>query len=158
MLGIMPFVTHYALSAALLGTNRQSAIAINATVQTLTLIPVTALFAPFGLYAVTAAIACRPLLTASIPVLFARHYCGLSPKSALVPQLPALVAATATGAITWGMNLLLAPYMGRVVLLAWLVLVGVVTYAALIARLLPDVAAEFTARLPALRRRPSGAN
>jgi O-antigen/teichoic acid export membrane protein len=158
MLGIIPFVTHYGLSAALLGTNRQSAIAINATAQTLTLIPVTAVFAPLGLNAAMAAIACRPLVTAIIPVLFARHYCGLEPKSVLLPQVPALLAAAATGAVIWGLNLLLAPYLNQVVLLAWLVLAGAVTYAALIARLLPEVAAQFTARLPALRRRPSGAS
>ncbi len=158
MLGIMPFVTHYALSAALLGTNRQSAIAINATVQTLTLIPVTAAFAPFGLYAVTAAIACRPLVTATIPLFYARYYCGLQPKRVLLAQAPALVAAASAGAVVWGLYRLLVPYLNPVVLLAWLVLTGAVTYAALIARLLPDVAAQFTARLPVLRRRSSGAS
>jgi hypothetical protein len=100
-------------------------------------------------------------VTAIIPVHFARRYCGLAPKSVLAPQVPALLAAGATGAVIWGMKLLLAPYLSQVVLLAWLVLVGAVTYAALIARYLPEVAVQLTARLPALQRlqrRASGAN
>jgi O-antigen/teichoic acid export membrane protein len=143
ILGLLPYVTHYGLSAALLGTNRQSAIAINATAQTLIVIPVTTVSAPFGLLTATAAIACRPLLTASIPMWFARRYCGLTLKDVLLPQVPALLASMGTGAIVWGLNLLMAPYLNQVVLLAWLVLVGAVTYAALIARLLPEVAAPF---------------
>ena len=152
ILGLLPYVTHYGLSAALLGTNRQSAIAINATTQALIVIPVTALSAPFGLHTATAAIASRPLLTAGIPMLFARHYCGLGPKDVLLPQVPALLASVATGAVMWGLNLLLAPYLNQVVLLAWLVLAGAVTYAALIARLLPEVAQRFT-RVAATRLR-----
>jgi PST family polysaccharide transporter len=153
LLGLLPYVTHYGLSAVLLGTNRQSAIAINATVQALIVIPVTAVSAPFGLYTATAAIACRPLLTATIPIRFARHYCGLAAKDVLLPQVPALLASAATAAVIWGLNLLLAPYLNQAVLLAWLVLAGAVTYAALIARFLPEVAAGLMLRLPALRRR-----
>jgi teichuronic acid exporter len=155
MLGIMPYVTHYALSAALLGANRQSAIAVNATAQTVTLIVVSAVFAPFGLAAATAAIACRPLVTAAIPMFFARRYCGIEAADVLLAQLPALLAACMTGAVVFGLKLALAPYLGSVALLAWLVLAGAVTYGALITRLLPEFAAQFTARLPArLRRRP----
>jgi teichuronic acid exporter len=144
ILGLLPYVTHYSLSAALLGTNRQSAIAINATAQTLIVIPITAVSAPFGLLTATTAIACRPLLTASIPMWFARRYCGLKLKDVLLPQVPALIAATAAAAVVWGLNLLLAPYLNQVVLLVWLVLAGAATYAALIARLLPEVAAPLT--------------
>jgi O-antigen/teichoic acid export membrane protein len=153
MLGMMPFVTHYALSAALLGTNRQSAIAINATVQTLTLIPVTVAFAPFGLYAVTAAIACRPLVTATIPMYYARRYCGLRPTWVVLAQLPILLAAVCAGAVIWGLYLLLVPYSNAVALLAWLAIAGSGTYFAMLAWLVPEVAAQFTSRLPALRWR-----
>jgi O-antigen/teichoic acid export membrane protein len=153
MLGIMPFVTHYALSAALLGVNRQSAIAINATVQTITLILVSAAFAPFGLYAATAAIACRPLLTAAIPMYFARRYCGIAAKGALLAQMPALLAACITGAVVFGLKLVLAPYLGSVTLLVLLVLVGVVTYGVLLTLLLPEFAAQLSARVPARLRR-----
>jgi O-antigen/teichoic acid export membrane protein len=153
MLGIMPFVTHYALSAALLGVNRQSAIAINATVQTITLILVSAAFAPFGLYAATAAIACRPLLTAAIPMYFARRYCGMAAKGVLLAQMPALLAACITGAVVFGLKLVLAPYLGSVTLLVLLVLVGAVTYGVLLTLLLPEFAAQLSARLPARLRR-----
>jgi PST family polysaccharide transporter len=149
MLGIIPYVTHYALSAALLGVNRQSAIAINATAQTFTLILVSLVFAPLGLVPATAAIACRPLLTATIPVIFARRYCGIAPKGALLAQLPALMAAGATGALVFGLKLVLTPYLGGMALLVWLVLAGAVTYGALIGLFVPQLAAQFSARLPA---------
>jgi hypothetical protein len=152
MLGVMPYVTHYALSAVLLGMNRQSSIAINATAQTLTLVLVSAAFAPLGLYPATAAIACRPLITATIPVVFARRYAGIAAKGVLLAQLPALLAACATGALVFGLKLLLAPYLGSVALLLWLVLAGVVAYGALIGLLLPEFAAQLTARLPRLSR------
>jgi teichuronic acid exporter len=155
MLGIMPYVTHYALSAALLGVNRQSAIAINATAQAITLTIVSAVFAPFGLLAATAAIACRPLLTSVFPVVFAQRYCGIAPKGVALAQLPALLAACATGAAVFGLKLLLEPYVSTVPLLVLLVLAGAVVYGALISRLMPEFAAQFTARIPArLRRLP----
>jgi hypothetical protein len=158
MLGVIPYVTHYALSAALLGMNRQSAIAINATAQTFTLVLVSAAFAPLGLYPATAAIACRPLVTATIPVIFARRYGGIAAKGVLLAQMPALLAAGATGAVVFGLKLLLTPYLGSVALLAWLVLAGVVTYGALIGQLLPEFAARLTARLPGPLRRLSRAS
>lgn len=157
MLGIIPYVTHYALSAALLGMNRQSSIAINATAQTITLVLVSAVFAPFGLYPATAAIACRPLITATFPVIFARRHGGIRAKKVLLAQLPALLAAGATGALVFGLKLVLAPYLGSVTLLVLLVLAGVVAYGALIGLLLPDFSAQLTARLPAVLRRSSSA-
>jgi PST family polysaccharide transporter len=152
MLGVMPYVTHYALSAALLGMNRQSSIAINATAQTFTLVLVSAAFAPLGLYPATAAIASRPLVTATIPVIFARRYGGIAAKGVLLAQMPALLAATATGALVFGLKLVLSPYLGSVALLLWLVLAGVVTYGALLGLLLPEFAAQLAARLPRLSR------
>jgi hypothetical protein len=153
MLGIIPYVTHYALSAALLGMNRQSSIAINATAQTCTLLLVSVVFAPFGLYPATAAIACRPLLTATIPVIFARRYGGIAAKGVLLAQAPALLAACATGALLFGLKRVLTPYAGSMTLLVGLAVAGVVTYGALIGLLLPDFAAQLTARLPGRLRR-----
>jgi O-antigen/teichoic acid export membrane protein len=153
MLGIIPYVTHYALSAALLGMNRQSSIAINATAQTCTLLLVSVVFAPFGLYPATAAIACRPLLTATIPVIFARRYGGIAAKGVLLAQAPALLAACATGALLFGLKSVLTPYAGSMTLLVGLAVAGVVTYGALIGLLLPDFAAQLTARLPGRLRR-----
>jgi len=158
MLGIIPYVTHYALSAALLGMNRQSSIAINATAQTCTLLLVSAVFAPFGLYPATAAIACRPLLTATIPVIFARRYGGIAAKGVLLAQTPALLAACVMGALLFGLKLLLAPYLGSVALLIGLGVVGVVTYGGLAGLLLPELTAELTLRLPGVLRRTSSAS
>jgi teichuronic acid exporter len=155
ILGIMPQVTHYALSAALLGVNRQSSIAINATAQTVALTLVSVIFAPFGLYPATAAIATRPLVTSVFPVMFARRYCSIEPKRVLTAQLPALLAACITGAVTFAAQWALMPYMSAIVLLAVLVVVGGMTYAVLATLLLPDFAAQLTAKLPArLRRAP----
>jgi len=157
ILGIIPQVTHYALSAALLGANRQSAIAINATAQTLALTLASLIFAPFGLYPATAAIATRPLITSVFPLAFARRYCNIEPKRVLAAQLPALLAACTTGAIVFAAQWLLRPAMNAVVLLPILVLIGGVTYALLAIRLLPDFAAQFTAKLPVKFRRAPGA-
>jgi O-antigen/teichoic acid export membrane protein len=156
MLGIIPYVTHYALSAALLGMNRQSSIAINATAQTATLLLVSAVFAPLGLYPATAAIACRPLLTATIPIAFARRYGGIAAKGVLLAQTPALLAAGATGALLLGLRWVLSPYLGSLVLLVGLTLVGVASYSALVRLWLPEFAAEIAARLPVLRRYQRG--
>lgn len=153
ILGIMPQVTHYALSAALLGANRQSSIAINATAQTIALTLVSLIFAPFGLYPATAAIATRPLVTSVFPVVFAQRYCGIEPKRVLTAQLPALLAACITGAVTFAVQWVLMPYMSAVVLLAVLVVVGGTAYAVLAMLLLPDFAAQFSAKLPARFRR-----
>ena len=156
MLGVIPYVTHYALSAALLGMNRQSTIAINATAQTCTLLLVSAVFAPLGLYPATAAIACRPLVTATIPIIFARRYGGIAAKGVLLAQAPALLAACATGALLFGLKLMLTPYAGSLTLLVGLAVLGVVTYGALVGLLLPDFAAQLTSRLPGrLRRSPT---
>jgi O-antigen/teichoic acid export membrane protein len=152
MLGVMPYVTHYALSAALLGMNRQSSIAINATAQTFTLVLVSAVFAPLGLYPATAAIACRPLVTATIPIIFARRYGGIAAKGVLLAQMPPLLAAVATGALVFGLKVLLSPYLGSVALLIWLVLAGIVAYGALIGLLLPEFTAQLATRLPRLSR------
>lgn len=153
ILGIMPQVTHYALSAALLGANRQSSIAINATAQTVTLTLVSLVFAPLGLNAATAGIATRPLVTSVFPVVFARRYCSIEPKRVFTAQVPALLAAAVTGVVTFAAQWVLKPYMNAVMLLAVLVVIGGMTYALLATQLLPDFAAQFAAKLPARFRR-----
>jgi len=153
LLGVLPYVTHYALSAALLGFNRQSSIAINSTVQTATLVFVSAVFAPLGLIPVTAAIACRPLVTASIPVIFARRHCGLPIKGVLLAQLPALLAAGVTGAIVLVLRWSLKPYMSDAALLLTVIAAGAVTYAILVRLLLPEFARPHIARILGIVRR-----
>jgi len=147
MLGILPYVTHYALSAALMGTNHQSKIAFNATIQTITLVLVSLVFAPMGLVIATAAIACRPLLTASIPVYFARKYCGLGARLAIRGQIRPFCAATAMAAVVYGLELGLRGHVSDGALLVGLIGAGVGTYVALISVLLPDVVKPVLARL-----------
>jgi teichuronic acid exporter len=156
LLGIIPYVTHYALSAALLGVNRQSSIAINATAQTVTLVIVSAVFAPLGLIPATAAIACRPLVTATIPIMLARRLCGLAVKGVLLAQLPALIAAVVTGAIVFVVRWALNPYMSDAALLLTLIAAGAGTYMILVRVLLPEFARPYIVRfLGVLRRVPN---
>lgn len=140
LLGCMPYVVHYALSSALLGLNRQGAIATNSLIQSVTTAVSIPAAAPFGFTAAIAAYAIRPLLTASIPMLFLRREAGV-PLRVVVDGLgPLLLAAI-------GMGLLLAAMQAGigllVVLPAWLLLpllgiAGVAVYALLLTRLAPD--------------------
>jgi O-antigen/teichoic acid export membrane protein len=120
LLGAMPFATHYALSAALLGMNKQASVAVNSTVQTISIVVVTALFAPLGLNPAAAAIAFRPLVTAPIPMYFARKQCGVPTGLVLRAQLPLFAAAILMGAGVWLIETLLAPVLkpGEVLLAA----------------------------------------
>ena len=147
MLGILPYITHYTLSAALMGTNNQSKIAFNATVQTITLVLVSLVFAPLGLIIATAAIACRPLLTASIPVYFARKYCGLGVRLAILGQIRPFSAAAVMAGVVYGLEIGLRGHMSDGALLVSLVGVGALTYVTLISVLLPDVVKPLLARL-----------
>jgi len=147
MLGILPYVTHYALSAALMGTNNQSKIAFNATVQTITLVLVSIIFAPMGLIIATAAIACRPLLTASIPVYFARKYCGLGTRLAIQGQLRPFTAAAVMAGVVYGLEIALRGHISDGALLVGVIAVCAATYATLICVLLPQVAKPVLARL-----------
>ena len=147
MLGILPYITHYTLSAALMGTNNQSKIAFNATVQTITLVLVSLVFAPMGLIIATAAIACRPLLTASIPVYFARKYCGLGVRLAILGQIRPFSAAAVMAGVVYGLEVALRGHMSDGALLVSLVGVGALTYVTLIRVLLPDVVKPVLARL-----------
>jgi O-antigen/teichoic acid export membrane protein len=147
MLGILPYITHYTLSAALMGTNNQSKIAFNATVQTITLVLVSLVFAPMGLIIATAAIACRPLLTASIPVYFARKYCGLGVRLAILGQIRPFSAAAVMAAVVYGLEVALRGHMSDGALLVSLVGVGALTYVTLISVLLPNVVKPVLARL-----------
>jgi PST family polysaccharide transporter len=156
ILGAMPYVTHYGLSAALLGMNRQSLVAVNATVQTLATVIVVFIFAPLGLVAATAAIALRPLATAVIPMAFTRRHFRLSVGTVLRAQGPVFLAAVIMGLVVLALEFTLAAHLGSGVLLTLLISAGVLSYATLIVLLEPDLAAPYLERLPrlaALRRR-----
>jgi O-antigen/teichoic acid export membrane protein len=146
LLGAMPYVTHYGLSAALLAMNRQSLIAVNSTVQAIATVGAVAIFAPFGLTPATAAIALRPLATAAIPVVYARRYCGIGAANALRAQMPLLFAALGMGATVWLLRHALAPHLGAGALLVLLIAVGAIVYAILLALFAPQLVARYRAR------------
>ncbi len=150
LLGVMPYVTHYGLSAALLAMNQQSKIAANSAVQSMTTVVVTILFAPFGLNPATAAIAARPLVTAVVPMAFARREIGLAMGAVLRAQAPVLGATVTMAALVLGLEYVLAGRMNDLPLLALLVAAGATAYALLIRSLMPELAAGF---IDGLRRR-----
>lgn len=140
-LGSVAFVTHYGLSAALLGLNRQSCVAINATVQTAVTVIVVAVFAPFGLSAATAAYASRTFLTAPFPAVFARRYSGISFAEIVRAQGPVLMAALLMGLAVVVLRTLLTPFLDQRMLLVILTLSGALIYGALVARFQPEAMA-----------------
>jgi len=154
LLGTMPYVTHYGLSASLLGMNRQSATAVSATTQAATMAIVAIVFAPWGLNWATAAIALRPALTAAVPVWFARRYFQMSLRAIVQAQVPALLIASTMGIVVWLLRLALAQHLANAAQLALLVTVGMVSYGALVMHfMLPELPAPISTRLQRLRER-----
>lgn len=156
LLGCMPYVVHYALSAALLGLNRQGAIATNSLIQSVTTAISIPAAAPFGFVAAMAAYAIRPLLTASVPMLFLRREAGFPLRQVVDALLPMLAAALGMGAVLVLVEVAVASVAPQP---AWLMLPllgvsGVVTYAALLHRLAPDALDMVIGRW--LRRAQSG--
>ncbi len=147
LLGVMPYVVHYGLSAALLAMNRQPLIAVNSIVQSITTVLAAAVFAPFGLNAATGAIAARPLITALIPMAYARRECDISFGSVIRAQLWLFIAALAMGVLVAGFDMALAPHVKPLPLLGAAVLLGVASYVVLIRWLVPDLAAEYLQKL-----------
>jgi O-antigen/teichoic acid export membrane protein len=146
LLGAMPYVSHYALSAALLATNKQSQIAVNSTFQSITTAAVIPIFAPLGLTAATAAIALRPLASASIPALLARRHCGISIKMVLRAQAPILGAAMLMGVVVWLLRSFLVSHISGALLLPLLIAAGASSYAVFVRYLAPDLARAFVNR------------
>ena len=146
LLGVMPYVAHYALSAALLAMNKQALIAVNSTVQSIATVVVVAMFAPLGLNAAAAAIALRPLATAAIPIAFARRECKITVRTVLRAQAPVFIAAIAMGAIVSMLSLVMPPAVKPGAVLVILIAAGAISYAILIRFILPAYAAAFLAR------------
>jgi len=147
LLGAMPYVAHYGLSAVLLGMNRQSLVAVNSTVQTFATIVVVFVFAPLGLTAATAAIALRPLVTAAIPIAFAQRHCGIPARSVIRAQAPVFCAALLMGLGVYALEWSLAGRVAPAILLTALIAAGVAIYAGLIVLLVPELAAPYLVRL-----------
>ena len=146
LLGAMPYVTHYGLSAALLATNKQSQVAVNSTFQSITTAAVVPIFGPLGLTAATAAIALRPLVSASIPAVLARRHCGISFRLVLQAQAPILGAAAVMGLVVWLIRSLLVSHVAGALLLPILVAAGAASYAVCVRYLAPDLTRNYANR------------
>jgi O-antigen/teichoic acid export membrane protein len=153
LLMCLPYVTHYGLSAALLGINKQSAIAVNSAVQTAVTVLVVAVFAPLGLNAAVSAIALRPFATAPLPMFYVHRYGGLSPRGIVSAQLPLLAAALVMGAVVAGLAYLCKARVPDLVTLPLLVVVGVGIYGALLCKFLPALAAPYLQRATKILQR-----
>jgi Polysaccharide biosynthesis C-terminal domain len=127
--------------------NRQSLVAVNATVQTIATVVVVFVFTPMGLTAATAAIALRPLVTAAIPIAFAQRHCGIPARSVIRAQALVFCAALLMGLGVCALEWSLANRVVPAVLLAILVAAGIAGYAGLIVLLLPELAAPYLVRL-----------
>jgi O-antigen/teichoic acid export membrane protein len=146
LLGAMPYVSHYGLSAVLLATNNQPQIAVNSTFQSITTAAVVPIFGALGLTAATAAIALRPLASASIPLVMARRHCGISTKLVLQAQARVLGAAIIMGGVVWLLRSLLVSHIGGALLLPILIAAGALSYAVFIRYLAPDLARSYVSR------------
>jgi PST family polysaccharide transporter len=147
LLGAMPYVAHYGLGAALLGMNKQSLVAVNATVQTVATVVVVLMVAPLGVDAAAAAIALRPLVTLVIPLAFARRHFAISTQSVARAQAPVFTAAAFMGIIVAGLEWSLAGHLRPAALLALLIAVGIASYAGLVLAMAPGLAAPYLVRL-----------
>ena len=147
LLGAMPYVSHYGLSAALLATNKQSQIAVNSTFQSLATAAVVPVFGPLGLTAVTAAIALRPLVSATIPAALARRHVGIPMTLVVQAQAPILGAALMMGAVVWLLKSILVAHLSGGLLLPLMIAAGAASYAVFVGFLARDLAMEYRSRL-----------
>lgn len=150
MLMCLPYVTHYALSSALLGLHQQKPVAKTSTVQTASTVLAMAVAAPFGLVPAAAALAIQPVLTAVLPVHYLRRASGIGLATVLRAQAPLLAAAIGMGVVVSGVILLLRGHAHDAVVLAVATLSGVLSYAGLLQKLAPDAARPFLDKI--LRR------
>jgi len=99
LLMALPFVTYYVTTAVLLALNRQKWEAGMSIVQTVSALLVLAGSAPFGLNAVSVAVAVRAAVLLPWPIIILRRHCGLRVGDILLPQLPPLVASALMGMV-----------------------------------------------------------
>jgi PST family polysaccharide transporter len=145
----IPYVTIYAIGALLMAFNRQTAEAIQSTVQGVTTVLVALVAAPYGIIAASAAISARPLVLLPLPLWLARTQCGVAAKQILQPQMPVLLAAGLMGAVVLLLQWQLHDRIPPAWLLPILMIAGAVTYAALITLAVPGLFAQSLKRVTA---------
>jgi PST family polysaccharide transporter len=131
----VPAVTYYAASAVLLALNRQKSEAAMSTLNTVSILVTVLIFVPFGLVAVTGALAARLVLMLPVPITMMRRQGGVRPRDILMPQAIPFIAAVGMGAAVR----LLSAKLGSdsVSSLVELLGFGVFAYAALLTLFLP---------------------
>ncbi len=136
----VPSVTLFAIGALLMALNHQKTEALLAIVDTVATVVLVLLAAPFGLLVATAAFASRPFAVLPLNLRFASTQCGLGARLILMPQIPALAAASSMGALVWLVGRFLQPSISAVGVLATQIAVGVMSYTLLCCLLLPAAA------------------
>jgi O-antigen/teichoic acid export membrane protein len=147
----VPLVTFYCATALLLALNHQAAEAWVSTLQTASVIILVLAVAPFGIAAAAAALCLRQWALLPLPLVLIRRYCGVSVGTVLLAQLPALTAASLSGAVVHLLDSRLSESFGSLTSLLILIAVGAALYALLIGLMLPrlfvDVVGHLTRRL-----------
>ena len=155
LLTCLALVTQYMSGAALLAMNFQRTEAMVSLAQTAATVLAVIVCAPFGLLPASVAIAARPFVLMPLSLSFLERRCRIPAASVLGPQMPALLASGVMGACVWGLRLALEARVTDVVALPLLVLAGALIYGTMVKLVMPDVVAEFAARIP--RKSPTGA-
>jgi O-antigen/teichoic acid export membrane protein len=146
----VPTVTFYCTTALLLSLNHQATEAFISTCQTISVVLVVAAAVPFGLTAVTAAIALRQLVMLPLPVILLHRQCKLSMQTILLTQLPALLASAAMGAAVLLLGPSLESRLGNATSMMLLLVGSVFFYGSLIALMLPGPAGRAAQQLTRL--------
>lgn len=142
LLTCVPLVTVYAASAVLLAFNRQAADALISTTQTLAIVAVVFVSAPFGLLIAVAAIALRPAVMLPLQLTVLSRKCAVHARTLVSPQMPALVAAALMGIAVGLLRSYLETHYGSVPALLIAVAAGAAIYVGLMLVLLPRLAAD----------------
>jgi hypothetical protein len=112
-------------------------LAVADSVATVALVAVAA---PYGLLIATGAYAFRPFATLPLATRLARAKCGIAARTVLSPQMPALVAALAMGALVWTLGEYLQVRSSESIVLLVQILAGILSYPVLYLVLSPKAA------------------
>lgn len=157
LLTCVPIVTSYCATSTLMALNRQGSEALISTVQTGSILIVAWCAARFGLTIVALALMLRPLVLLPLPALYLRR-CGVSLRTLIGGQVPALLVSLGFGAAMWALRVFLDARLTSVVSLAISACVSAVLYVLFVSWMLPEMARPVTRRLAALlgSRKPKG--
>ena len=153
----LPAVSLFAIGALLMALNFQRTEALLAVADSVATVALVAVAAPYGLLIATGAYAFRPFGTLPLAAHLARANCGIAARTVLSPQMPALVAASAMGALVWTLGEYLQSRTSGSMVLLLQILSGILSYALFNLMLSPKAASApakaLLARLRGLTRK-----